>query len=566
MMPHQFCRRVILSSQLAAALAACSGDGKPGPTGSVPGTPVLTSIRLDAPSSSLAIGAMVQISGTPLDQLGRTTTASVSWSSANTATATVSPSGVVTGVASGATTLTVMASAGSTTVTKNMTINVMPPWAGPAPPKNLMVNNPARSRSPDIAQKEPTIAVFGSTIVVGWNDESILLGQTVRGVRNGVGFGFSTDGGVTFTDAGEMGSSGWGADPSVTTDRAGNFYFGRIDFVPGSTSLDRIAVFKSIDGGRSFPQSASAGTVDGSGINDKPTIAADNTGGQFDGTVYASWTFASSNVLRVVFSASTNGAAGFSSPVYLTDGPRDQGSFPAVGPRGELYVLWRDEGTQKLYVRKSIDGGATFAPPKLVASVSPIGEADSETVQYCGPVLNGKLRASGSPILAVDRSVGPTSGKVYVVFNSHGAGVDGSDVYLTTSADGGQTWSTPLRLNDDATSSDQFMPFVVVAPNGALAVSWYDRRLDPQNLLMDMFMRVSTDGGASFGPNLKITEVSFPPPGLNTKLGFPPYTCYMSSYNFMAADTKYFYVVWTDNRMVTSGIVDSNISFTKVPY
>ena len=110
------------------------------------------------------------------------------------------------------------------------------------------------------------------------------------------------------------------------------------------------------------------------------------------------------------------------------------------------------------------------------------------------------------------------------------------------------------------------MPFVVVAPSGAVAVSWYDRRRDPENLLMDVFMRISIDGGASFGPNLKISEVSFPPPQLNTKLGFPPYTCYMSSYNFMAADATNFYMVWTDNRMVTSSTVDSNIFFAKVPY
>jgi hypothetical protein len=263
---------------------------------------------------------------------------------------------------------------------------------------------------------------------------------------------------------------------------------------------------------------------------------------------------------------STNGGNSFSTPIFLSDGQNDQFSFSAVGPSGELYVLWSDRVAQNLYIRKSIDGGTTFAPPTLVASVFPIGTPEAATAQYCGPVLNGNLRANGSPILAIDRSGGPTNGSLYVVFNSHGAGADRSDVFLTRSRDGGQTWSAPVQLNDDATTNDQFMPFVVVAPNGAVAVSWYDRRLDPQNLLMDMFMRISRDGGTSFGQNLKITEVSFPPPGLNTKLGFPPYTCYMSSYNFMAADASNFYVVWTDNRMVTSGTVDSNIMFARVPY
>lgn len=93
---------------------------------------------------------------------------------------------------------------------------------------------------------------FGSHIVVGWNDERYRLKQAVRGVNSSVGYAVSTDGGSTFTDSGELGTSHWGADPTLAVDRAGNFYFARIDLSPGST-LDRIAVYKSTDGGVSFP-------------------------------------------------------------------------------------------------------------------------------------------------------------------------------------------------------------------------------------------------------------------------------------------------------------------------
>ncbi len=558
--------RVIATLMLAVALGACggSGGGSSAPTQPVIG-PMLSFLDIDAPSSSITINGTVQLAVNAIDQGGNAIAVTLTWSSSNTTVVAVGASGLVTAVATGAAVVTATASVGGATVSRALTINVMPQWTGAPPPTNVIVNDPSKGRVPDIAQKEPSIAVFGARIVVGWNDETISFGQTLRGAKSGVGYGFSTDGGATFWDVGTIGGQNWGGDPSLAVDRAGNFYFGRLDLVPGSTTSDRIAVFKSTDGGATFPQSSTVSSASPA-LTDKPMIAVDNTGGQFDGTVYASWTIARSNVQTIWFSRSTNGGTSFSEPIQLSDGGRDQNSFPAVGPNGDLYVLWSDLVSGNLFIRKSTNGGVSFAPAVLVATASLLGELESETAQYCGRVLKGSIRVQSSPSIAVDRSGGPNNGMVYVVFGSHGAGADGADVYLTRSRDGGATWSTPSRLNDDTTSNDQWLPFVAVAPNGSVAVSWYDRRRDDQNLLIDLFMRISSTGGASFGPNLKITEVSFPPPGINRTLGFPPYTCYFSSYNFMTSDMSNFYVVWTDNRRVKSSMIDSNIFFAKVAY
>jgi len=516
---------------------------------------VLSAIAIDAPSSSIPVNGAVQLTATTLDENGSAFATDTTWSSSSTALATVDSAGLVTGIASGAAGITASASAGGITRTTTITINVMPRWAGAPPPTNVLVNDASKGRVPDIAQREPSIAVFGARIVVGWNDRTIEFGQTLRGIKSGVGYGFSTDGGATFTDAGEVGTSHWGADPSVAVDRSGNFYFGRIDLQPGSATLDRIAVFKSTDGGATFPNAATASDNAESPGNDGPMIAVDTTASPFSGNVYAIWGFQG---LFPRFSRSTDGGASFSPPIQLSTH-----GMPAVGPNGEVYVVGLDTGD--VLVTKSTDGGLSFGPPVPVASVTPIGHFDSATEKYCGNVLNGSLRASSSPRIAVDKSGGPNNGTVYVVFSGHGAGADEADVYLTRSTDGGATWSTPSRLNDDATANDQWLPFVALAPNGSVAVSWYDRRLDDQNLLIDLFMRISTDGGASFGPNLKITEVSFPPPGIDRTLGFPPYTCYFESYNWIAADAANFYLVWADNRRVRSSMIDPNIFFAKVP-
>jgi hypothetical protein len=435
---------------------------------------------------------------------------------------------------------------------KTVKPNTAAPVMLPIPSQNVIVNDRTTDILPYIAQWEPTLAVFGSRIVVGWNDERYRLSRSITGINSSVGHAFSTDGGSTFTDAGEIGTSHWGADPSVAVDRAGAFYFGRID-------LDGIAVYKSTDGGVTFPRStiSSSGLA---GIQDKPLIAVDSTGGPFDGNVYASWTNAVSNVLNIRFARSSDGGSSFSNSIPLSSTTLNQGSMTAVGPGGQLYVVWMEAGT-KIYVRKSIDGGSTFAPSVLVASVNPIiGVVDSSTAQFCGRTLKGSIGFSNPPIIAVDTSGSPTNGRLYVVFSSGAVPA----VYLTSSDDGGQTWRAPSQLNDDATTNDHWLPFVAVAPDGKVATMWYDRRLDAENLLFDVFMAISVDGGSSFGPNVRITEVSSPPPGINNKLGFPPYTCYFSSYSYMVADATSFYLVWTDNRMVNSGRVDPNIVFAKV--
>jgi hypothetical protein len=61
----------------------------------------------------------------------------------------------------------------------------------------------------------------------------------------------------------------------------------------------------------------------------------------------------------------------------------------------------------------------------------------------------------------------------------------GYDILLTKSTNGGTTWSTPLTLNSDTGSADQFHPTLSVASNGAggdtVTVTFYDRRDDGAN-------------------------------------------------------------------------------------
>jgi len=64
---------------------------------------------------------------------------------------------------------------------------------------------------------------------------------------------------------------------------------------------------------------------------------------------------------------------------------------------------------------------------------------------------------------------------LYVTWEDAAGGIASS--YVTYSADGGQTWSGRLLVNDNASPADEFQPSVAAGPSGTVAVTFYDRRL-----------------------------------------------------------------------------------------
>ena len=96
-------------------------------------------------------------------------------------------------------------------------------------------------------------------------------------------------------------------------------------------------------------------------------------------------------------------------------------------------------------------------------------------VSYRGPNPGGLL---GQVWIAVDRSGGTTDGNVYLLSSVDPPGSDPLDVYFARSTDGGNTWSPPVRVNDDARSEDgwQWFGTMSVAPNGRIDVIWNDTR------------------------------------------------------------------------------------------
>jgi len=103
----------ILLSLMLAFMAGCGGFFT---------TPVLTGITVGPPSPTVAVGSTLQMTATGTYDDGSTNTLSkVTWTSSDPSIATISSTGVATGVAAGSSTITATSGSISGTATLNVT-------------------------------------------------------------------------------------------------------------------------------------------------------------------------------------------------------------------------------------------------------------------------------------------------------------------------------------------------------------------------------------------------------------------------------------------------------------
>lgn len=237
-------------------------------------------------------------------------------------------------------------------------------------------------------------------------------------------------------------------------------------------------------------------------FEDKPGMVVDNApGSRSKGNVYLAWTrfdvYGSTNPehrTHIFFTRSTDQGQTFSMPFRISDTSGDcvdsdntvEGAVPAVGPKGEVYVVWA--GPLGLVFDKSLDGGLTFGKDRVISDMP--GGWDFS--------VDGLTRANGMPVTGVDLSDGPNKGTLYV--NWIDARNGDPDVFVMSSKDGGTTWSSPVRVNDDPVKNGkvQFFTWMAVDPaDGSINIIFYDRR-DGTGTQTRLTMARSVDGGRSF--------------------------------------------------------------------
>jgi hypothetical protein len=388
------------------------------------------------------------------------------------------------------------------------------------------------------------------TLCAAFNDSW----EFYSGAGGFTGFARSTDQGASWQDGGTVSPSAFG-DPSLVWRRTdGYFYLATLEAGGG------LALWVSTDDCQSF-KFVSIPTTSG---DDKEILAVDNNpASPYYSNLYLIWTdFGLANwPIRVM--RSTDGGVTWSAPTTLdtaTGGgglPVVQGGWLTVAPNGTVYAAWLYytdfyAGPISIRAARSTNGGVTWtaitAPAVNVASPQ-----DATASGNCGrPALNGDIRYLASPQIAADKY-----GYLHVVYSydGDGAGADDVNVYYRRSTNGGTSWGAEVRLNDDATTADQYQPTLAVA-DGQVMVTWYDRRDDAtNNYLLTPYKRVSLDNGFSWAPSQRIGDVQTPvylDPGLAT--------CYHGDYDqSLWTRNNREQPLWSDDRNVVNGHNDPDV-------
>ncbi|MCE3280055.1 MAG: BNR/Asp-box repeat protein [Bacteroidetes bacterium] len=338
------------------------------------------------------------------------------------------------------------------------------------------------------------------------NPSQVVAGANLNNVYN------SNDGGITWNIGilTEPTYGVWG-DPIIFTDTAGAYYYSHLSNPASGNWIDRIVFQKSLDGGATWSSGTYTG-LNGSKAQDKEAVIVNSVTNE----IYVTWTqfdnYGSSSPLDssvILFSKSADAGATWSTPVRINAEAGNcvdsdstmEGAIPMIGPTGEIYVIWT--GPNGLVFNKSLDNGITWLPHELPIISTPGGWDYN---------ISGLQRCNGLPQAICDLSPGPNYGTIYINWTDQRNGTTDTDVWLLKSTDGGTTWSSPVRVNDDMPGKQQFLTWMDIDPtNGYIYCVFYDRRNYPvTSQQTDVYLARSVDGGNSF-TNFKINDNSFVP-------------------------------------------------------
>lgn len=288
------------------------------------------------------------------------------------------------------------------------------------------------------------------------------------------------------------------------------------------------------------------------GILDKNHLWIDNSpSSPFYGYLYDSWTNfvpGSADTNQIQISRSVDNGITWSSTYTISFGANaaklNHGVNLHTGPQGQLYAVWSiyddwPSDEQAIGFCKSIDGGGIFTPATRIQN----------NIKGIRASMTGKsMRVNAFPSMAADISTGPNRGTLYVVFTNIGypginSGAD-MDIYLIRSTDEGDTWSSPIRVNQDPSGlgKQHFFPWITCDPvTGGICVVYYDdRNVDTTQL--ETWVSWSYDGGLSWS-DFKVSDVAFTPaPIAGLAIN------YFGDYIGIQSRNMKVYPIWTDNR------------------
>ena len=327
--------------------------------------------------------------------------------------------------------------------------------------RNIKLNDDSgRARQTEVA----LAAGPEGTLLAGWMDE--------RAERT-CSFSWSTDGGETWSKNVTIGNTAnFVGDPAVAIDGGGTFYAGCQQYINAGRT-GQIKLMTSTDKGATWSEVSEIQSAP-----DKPYFG----GGVEKGVLFVSWLGNPGGIKR-----STD--MGASWDMTQSTGDIIHGTAITTSTTGLVHVPYNaDSDRNQLRYLRSKDNGETW---EMRRDLLP------DMGRFCF-----SCRPRQHPI--VGAGADPTGKYVAITWSStmpDGEGDD--DVWVLYSKDGGETWTDPIRVNDNTTRSRQFEPWVGVDSYGRVHVAWTDYRNGGDNAT---YYARSADPEQGFEENIEITE------------------------------------------------------------
>ncbi len=365
--------------------------------------------------------------------------------------------------------------------------------------------------------------------------------------------------------------------------------------------LSKLGVWFSPDGGVTWTPNFIDETEDGFGATDlrfDPNVAFDS-----DGNVYVVYS-TSGTGNRLLLARSTDGGQNFNQVTMVTTDAGTNNLHTAMvttrsdggaATADDVLVVWArvQVGGESIEAALSLDAGATFPTTNnnindaLQRTFVPWAEVDGsgafqvvwEVNQGGGAgvilhdILNGTTLADGTnnqvttvqitdfaeatskipaqpdrglfSVATID--VDPTTGRLFVSYTDRvSTASNDTDIYVRFSDDGGANWGARTQINDDGTTTSQFMPRLAIDPiTEFVVVTWYDARNDTtNNQQVDVFVSVSNDSGLTWSANQQVTTARSDVSTANAARAVQNYLEYVG----LTALDGVAYSAWTDAR------------------